>query len=66
MLARTDSRARALVLLLAMTVVAGGISTRLVWWHVFERDRLVSMALDQLAQNQQIPARRGEIRDANG
>jgi cell division protein FtsI/penicillin-binding protein 2 len=66
MLARTDSRARALVLLLAMTVVAGGISTRLVWWHVFERDRLVSMALDQLAQNQEIPARRGEIRDANG
>ncbi|MEP6680087.1 MAG: penicillin-binding protein 2 [Chloroflexota bacterium] len=66
MLARTDSRARALVLLLVMTIVAGGVSTRLVWWHVFERDRLVSMALDQLAQNQQIPARRGEIRDANG
>ena len=66
MLARTDSRARALVLLLVMTIVAGGISTRLVWWHVFERDRLVTMALDQLAQNQQIPAERGEIRDANG
>ncbi len=66
MLARTDSRARALVLLLVMTLVASGISTRLVWWHVFERDRLVTMALDQLAQNQQIPARRGEIRDANG
>ncbi|MDQ2934288.1 MAG: hypothetical protein M3R49_04780, partial [Chloroflexota bacterium] len=66
MLARTDSRARALVLLLVMTVVAGGISTRLVWWHVFERDRLVSMALDQLAQNQEIPAKRGEIRDARG
>jgi cell division protein FtsI (penicillin-binding protein 3) len=66
MLARTDSRARALVLLLVMTVVAGGISTRLVWWHVVERDRLVSMALDQLAQNQQIPARRGEIRDSHG
>ncbi len=66
MLARTDSRARALVLLLVMTIVAGGVSTRLVWWHVFERDRLVAMALDQLAQNQQIPARRGEIRDANG
>jgi cell division protein FtsI (penicillin-binding protein 3) len=66
MLARTDSRARALVLLLVMTVVAGGISTRLVWWHIIERDRLVSMALDQLAQNQQIPAERGEIRDAKG
>jgi cell division protein FtsI/penicillin-binding protein 2 len=66
MLARTDSRARALVLMLVMTVVAGGISTRLVWWHVVERDRLVSMALDQLAQNQQIPAKRGEIRDAHG
>lgn len=66
MLARTDSRARALVLLVLVTVVAGAIGGRLVWWQVVERDRLAQMALHQLAQHQEIPAERGEILDVNG
>jgi cell division protein FtsI/penicillin-binding protein 2 len=66
MLARTDSRARALFLLIVATVVAGGIGARLAWWQVAERDRLATMALHQLAQNEEIPAERGEITDANG
>lgn len=66
MLARTDSRARALVLLIIAALIAGGIGVRLAWWHVVEHDRLATMALDQLAQNQAIPAQRGEIRDAKG
>ncbi|MGI8872176.1 MAG: peptidoglycan D,D-transpeptidase FtsI family protein [Candidatus Limnocylindria bacterium] len=66
MLARTDSRARALVLLICATLVAGGIAARLVWWQVIEQGRLGGMALQQLAQVQKIPAQRGEIRDANG
>jgi stage V sporulation protein D (sporulation-specific penicillin-binding protein) len=66
MLARTDSRARALFLLIVATVVAGGIGARLAWWQVAERDRLATMALHQLAQNEEIPAERGEITDASG
>jgi cell division protein FtsI (penicillin-binding protein 3) len=66
MLARTDSRARALFLLVLMTLVAGAIGGRLAWWHVIEHDRLTAMAADQLAQNEEIPAQRGTIRDARG
>jgi stage V sporulation protein D (sporulation-specific penicillin-binding protein) len=66
MLARTDSRARALLLLVVATLVAGGIGTRLAWWQVVERERLAAMAQAQLAQNQEIPAERGQITDASG
>jgi cell division protein FtsI (penicillin-binding protein 3) len=66
MLARTDSRARALLLLVLMTLVAAAIGGRLAWWHVVEHDRLALMAADQLAQNEDIPAQRGTIRDARG
>ena len=66
MLARTDSRARALVLLVLLSLVATGIGMRLVWWHVLDRDHLTEMALAQLNQEQTIPAERGEIVDANG
>jgi len=66
MLARTDSRARALFLLVVLAVVAGAIGGRLAWWHVVEHDRLSAMAAEQLAQNEAIPAERGTIRDARG
>jgi stage V sporulation protein D (sporulation-specific penicillin-binding protein) len=66
MLARTDSRGRALFLLIIATLVAGGIGTRLVWWQVVERDQLATAALHQLAQEEEIPAARGEITDASG
>lgn len=66
MLARTDSRARALVLLIVVSLVAAIIGTRLVWWHVIEQSRFAEMALLQLAQVQEIPAERGAIRDRNG
>ena len=66
MLARTDSRARALFLLLVAAVVAGGIGTRLAWWQVVERDRLAGMALAQLDQSESIPAARGDITDSTG
>jgi cell division protein FtsI/penicillin-binding protein 2 len=66
MLARTDSRARALVLLLVACIVATGIGARLVWWQVAEHDRLTAMALHQLAQHEQVPAERGDITDVNG
>ncbi len=66
LLARTDSRARALLLLLVAAIVATGIGTRLAWWQIVERDPLASMAMHQLAQNEEIPAERGEITDATG
>jgi cell division protein FtsI/penicillin-binding protein 2 len=65
-LARTDSRARALFLLVVAAVLATLIGGRLVWWQVADRDRLVTMALHQLAQVEEIPAERGEIRDRGG
>lgn len=66
MLARTDSRARALFLLVITTMLATAVGGRLVWWQVADRDRVAAMALNQLAQNEEIPAERGEIRDING
>lgn len=66
MLARTDSRARALVLLLVVTVAASAIGARLVWWQVVQQPHLAEMALHQLAQHEDLPAERGEITDVNG
>ncbi|MEX0626323.1 MAG: penicillin-binding protein 2 [Chloroflexota bacterium] len=66
MLARTDSRARALFLLLITAMLASLVGGRLVFWQVVDRDRVAAIALNQLAQNEEIPAERGEIRDING
>ncbi|MGI8657995.1 MAG: peptidoglycan D,D-transpeptidase FtsI family protein [Candidatus Limnocylindria bacterium] len=66
MLARTDSRARALVLLIVFTALATIVGGRLVWWQVLQQERISGMALHQLAQEQTLPAERGEITDRNG
>jgi cell division protein FtsI/penicillin-binding protein 2 len=66
MLARTDSRARAVVLFLLFASVATAIGARLVWWQVLEQPWLASMAHHQLAQELALPAERGEITDING
>ena len=66
MLARTDSRARALVLLMVAVIAASAIGARLVWWQVAQQPWLAEMALHQLAQHEQLPAERGEITDVNG
>lgn len=66
MLARTDSRVRALVMLVVASIVAGAIGYRLVWWQVIERERLAEMGLAQVAHAQQIPAARGLILDRQG
>ena len=66
MLARTDSRARALVLLIIVSLLAMAIGARLVWWQVLEREWLAERALHQLAQQHSLPAERGEITDRNG
>ena len=43
MLARTDSRSRAVVMLVVTTLVVGLIGYRLVWWQVVDRERLAEM-----------------------
>jgi cell division protein FtsI/penicillin-binding protein 2 len=65
-LARTDSRARALFLLIITAMLATLVGGRLVFWQVVDRERVAAIALNQLAQDQEIPAERGEIRDVNG
>lgn len=66
MLARTDSRARALVLFIVVAFAATAIGARLVWWQAVQQGDLSRMALRQLAQEQTLPAERGEITDVNG
>jgi len=66
MLARTDSRARALVLLIVVSLLATTVGARLMWWQLVDRERLATMALEQLAQDEALPAERGEITDRNG
>lgn len=66
MLARTDSRARALVLLILAALAATLIGARLAWWQVAQQGWLAQMALHQLAQHEALPAERGEITDVNG
>ncbi len=66
MLARTDSRARAVVLLMVVTIAATAIGARLVWWQVLQQPWLATAALEQLAQHDELPAERGEITDRNG
>lgn len=66
MLARTDSRARALVLLIVVVLAAGTVAARLAWWQVGQQEWLARMALHQMAQHADLPAERGEITDRNG
>ena len=66
MLARTDSRARALVLFIVVAFAATAIGARLVWWQALQQPWLQGMALHQLAQHQELPAERGEITDVTG
>ena len=66
MLARTDSRARALVLLVVVAVAATAIGARLVWWQALQQPWLAGMALHQLAPHEELPAERGEITDVTG
>lgn len=66
MLARTDSRSRAVIMLIVTALVTGLIAYRLVWWQVVDRERLADMGLAQVSHAQQIPATRGLILDRAG
>ncbi|MFL5650609.1 MAG: hypothetical protein ACJ777_04950, partial [Chloroflexota bacterium] len=66
MLGRTDSRARAIILLLVFVVVAGALGVRLAYWQVLRRDELSAMAVRQSSMTVELPARRGAIYDRSG
>ena len=66
MLGRTDSRGRAIVVLVVLVLVAGSLGARLAYWQVTRRDELAAMAVHQSSTSYQIPARRGSIYDRTG
>jgi cell division protein FtsI/penicillin-binding protein 2 len=66
MLGRTDSRARALLVLLAFALAAGSLGLRLAYWQVARRDELSAMAVQQSSMRYEIPSSRGSIYDRTG
>jgi cell division protein FtsI (penicillin-binding protein 3) len=66
MLGRTDSRARAILVLLVFVIVAGALGARLAYWQVMQRDDLAAMAVKQSSMTVTLPARRGAIYDRSG
>ena len=66
MLGRTDSRTRAVVLLIAFVVIAGSVGVRLAYWQVVRRDELATLAQQQTSLRYEIPAERGAIYDRTG
>jgi cell division protein FtsI/penicillin-binding protein 2 len=65
-LGRTDSRVRALLILLVFVVVAGTLGARLAYWQVGRRDELAAMAVRQSSTTYAIPTKRGSIYDRTG
>ncbi len=63
---RTDSRRRALVLLVAFAVIGSALFARLAYWQIDQRDRLTEEAVQQTTFREQTPSRRGDIYDRSG
>lgn len=63
---RTDSRSRALVLLIVFAIVGTALFARLAYWQVVQRDRLAEEAFAQTSIRVETPSRRGDIYDRSG
>ena len=63
---RTDSRGRALILLIVFAVVGSALFARLAYWQVGQRDRLADEAFQQTTIRETTPSRRGDIYDRTG
>jgi cell division protein FtsI (penicillin-binding protein 3) len=63
---RTDSRGRALILLVAFAVVGSALLARLAYWQVGQRDRLADEAFQQTTIREETPSARGNIYDRTG
>src|SRR4051794_1373158 len=66
MLGRTDSRVRALIVLLVFVLLAGSSVVRLAYWQVVRHDDLAAMAAAQTSIRVEEPTRRGAIYDRSG
>jgi len=65
-LGRTDSRVRALLVLLVLVLAAGTLGVRLAYWQVGRRDELAAMAARQSSTSYAIPTQRGSVYDRTG
>ena len=63
---RTDSRGRALLLLIAFAIMGSALVARLAYWQVGEHGRLADEAFQQTTVRQETPSRRGDIYDRSG
>jgi cell division protein FtsI/penicillin-binding protein 2 len=63
---RTDSRRRALLLLIVFATVGSALLARLAYWQVGQRDRLAAEAFQQTTMREETPSRRGDIYDRTG
>ena len=66
MLGRTDSRARALLVLIGFGLVAGSLGVRVAYWQVGRHDELSAQAVRQSSMRYEIPSMRGSIYDRTG
>ena len=66
MLGRTDSKGRLLLLFMVLVVLAGGMTTRLAYWQVNQRQQLAALANQTQMTHRSVPARRGTIYDRTG
>src|SRR6478752_7322954 len=63
---RTDSRARALILLIVFAVAGSALFARLAYWQVAQRSDLADQAYQQTTIREETPSRRGDIYDRTG
>ncbi len=63
---RTDSRGRALILLVVFAIGGSALFARLAYWQVGQRDMLAEQALQQTTVPETTPSRRGDIFDRSG
>src|SRR5450759_4068897 len=66
MLGRTDSKGRLLLLFIVLVVLAGGMTMRLAYWQVNQRQQLTALADQTQMTQRSLPARRGTIYDRTG
>jgi cell division protein FtsI/penicillin-binding protein 2 len=63
---RTDSRRRALFLLIVFATIGSALLARLAYWQVGQHDRLATEAFRQTSIREETPSRRGDIYDRTG
>lgn len=63
---RTDSKARLLLIFLVVTLLAGGLGFRLVYWQVNRHDEISALVSQDTQGQITIPAKRGTIYDRTG